>query len=80
MRQTGLVCLSYRGEEHGEDVDGGLGQVATSDGHHDGGQEGQVAERQQQGRPHLAEVGLSRGTVGAGPAPPACRRQSKARR
>lgn len=65
--------MGYRGEEHGEDVDGGLGDVAAEDGHHDGGQEGQVAEREQQRRRQLPTEGLGRGGVRAPPAPPPCR-------
>lgn len=41
------VCVCYRGEEHSEEVDGGLSDVAAFDGHHDGRQEGQITEREQ---------------------------------
>ena len=63
--------MCYRGEEHCEEVDGGLGDVEAHDGYHDGGQEGQVAEREQQSGRQLATVRLSCGVVGAAPAVPA---------
>lgn len=40
--------VSYRGEEHREEVDGRLSDVAAFDGHYDGRQEGQVAECEKQ--------------------------------
>lgn len=64
-------CVRYRGEEHGEEVDGGLGDVAAYDGHDDGRQEGQIAEREQQRCRQLAAVGLSGRVVGAAPTAPA---------
>lgn len=66
------LCVCYRGEEHGEEVDGGLGDEAAFDGHHGGGQEGQVAEREQQSGRQLATVRLSWGAIGAAPPAPPC--------
>lgn len=51
-----IVYVGYRGEEHCEEVDGGLCEVAAYDGHHNGGQEGQVTEREQQRRQQLATI------------------------
>jgi len=65
--------LLYRGEEHGEEVDRGLGNVQTIDGHHDGGQEKQIAEREQQSRCQLATVRLGCEIISAAPTVPACR-------
>lgn len=64
------VCVCYRGEEHGEEVDGGLSEVEADDSHHDGGQEGQVTEREQQRRQQLTTKRLSRRIVGAAPTAP----------
>lgn len=64
--------MSYRGKEHCEDVDGGLGDVTARDGDHDGGQEGEVTERQQQRRRQLAAERLGRRVVCASPAAPPC--------
>ena len=61
----------YRGEEHGEQVDGGLGDVAALRGHQDGGQEQQVAEREQQGGRHLAPVRQRPRAVRTAPPAPA---------
>lgn len=72
---TPSVC--YRGEEHGEAVDGGLGDVEAPDGHDDGGQERQVAEREQQSGDELAAVRQSRRIVSASPTLPACRKTNK---
>lgn len=71
MYETVYVCF-YRGEEHCEEVDGGLSDVAVFDGHHDGRQEEQVTEREQQSRRQLVTVRLSCGTISAAPTAPAC--------
>lgn len=64
--------VSYRGEEHCEEVDGRLCDVAAFDGHHDGGQEEQVADGEQESCCQLATVGQSCGVIGAAPTTPAC--------
>lgn len=64
------VCVCYRGEEHCEEVDGGLSDVAAYDGHYDGRQEGQVTEREQQRCRQLATIRLSCRIIGAAPTAP----------
>ncbi len=66
------LCVCYRGEEHNEEVDGGLGDVAAPDGHHDGRKEGQVTEREQQSCQQLAPVRLSWRIISAAPTAPSC--------
>lgn len=48
--------VSYRGEEHCEEVDRRLGDVAATDGHYDGGQEGQVTDCEQQSCSQLMTI------------------------
>lgn len=67
-----VLRVRYRGEEHCERVDGGLGDVAAYDGHDDGRQEGQVTEREQQRCQQLPTVRLSVGMIGAPPTTPPC--------
>lgn len=46
----------YRGEEHSEEVDGSLSDVAAVDGHYDGRQEAQVAECEQESCSQLMTI------------------------
>lgn len=65
------MSVCYRGEEHCEEVNGGLSDVAAFDGHHDGRQEGQVTEREQQSCRQLATERLSCRIISAAPTTPA---------
>ena len=65
--------MCYRGEEHCEEVDRGLSDVAAFDCHHDGRQEGQITEREQQSRRQLATVRLGGRIISAAPTAPACK-------
>lgn len=70
-----LPTATHRGEEHGEDVDGGLQQVVAPDGDGHGRNKHQVTEAEQESGEELEAVGVGLGVVGASPAIPACGRQ-----
>lgn len=61
---------AYRGEEHGVEVDRGLDQEGALQGYSNGGQEHEVAEREQKRCCPLLGYGLRRAVVGAAPASP----------
>lgn len=77
--QLTMPCMaaSYRGEEHGETVDGCLRNVEAPGCHDDGRQERQVAQREQQSGEELATVGQSRRIISAPPTLPACKKKQK---
>lgn len=66
-----MTPAAHRGEEHGEDVDGGLQQVVAPDGDGHGGHEHEVTEAEQQRGEQLEAVGVGLRVVRAAPAFPA---------
>lgn len=62
---------THRGEEHGEDVDGGLQQVVAPDGDGHRRHKHEVTEAKQQGGEKLEAVGVGLRVVRAAPAFPA---------
>lgn len=51
-----LYVFCYRGEEHCEEVDGGLCDVVAFDGHHNGRQEEEIADCEQESCNYLPTV------------------------
>ena len=67
---------AHSGEEHGEDVDGGLQQVVAADGDGHRGNEHQVTQAQQQGGEELEAVRVRLRIICAAPAVPAWEREN----
>ena len=67
----------HRGEEHGEGVDEGLGEVPPSEGQQDGRREQDVTDGEQEGGQEQLEVRSGVGRVRAAPPRVTCRQVSR---